>query len=203
MKVFISFCAILYLIFGTVLNTKADLGDGLYAELVTSKGQILIKLEYELVPKTVANFVGLAEGTIANKHKKAGEPYYDGLNFHRVVPDGIIQGGCPEGNGMGNPGYKFKDEFSMKLVHDRPGTVSMANSGRHTNGSQFFITHRAIESLDHKHAVFGYVIEGMDVVSSIEKGDEIKSVSIRRIGDKAKAFMPAVHFTEKDRKKAE
>jgi peptidylprolyl isomerase len=104
---------------------------------------------------------------------------------------------------MGNPGYKFKDEFSMKLVHDRPGTVSMANSGKHTNGSQFFITHRAIESLDHKHAVFGYVVEGLDVVNSIEEGDEIKSVSIRRIGDNAKAFMPAVYFMEKDRKKAE
>ena len=155
------------------------------------------------MPKTVANFVGLAEGTIANKHKKAGEPYYDGLNFHRVVPDGIIQGGCPEGNGMGNPGYKFKDEFSMKLVHDRPGTVSMANSGKQTNGSQFFITHRAIESLDHKHAVFGYVVEGLDVVNSIEEGDVIKSVSIKRLGAKAKAFMPAVYFTEKDRKKAE
>lgn len=203
MKIFVTICAALALLFGPALYVKEDLGDGLYAEITTSRGEILIKLQYELVPKTVANFVGLAEGTIANKRKKAGEPYYDGLNFHRVVPDGIIQGGCPEGNGMGNPGYKFKDEFSMKLVHDKPGTVSMANSGKHTNGSQFFITHRAIQSLDHKHAVFGYVVQGMDVVDAIREGDKIESVNIERVGDKAKAFNPATYFTDKDRKEVD
>jgi cyclophilin family peptidyl-prolyl cis-trans isomerase len=202
MKIFVTICATA-LLFGTAPDSKGELADGLYAEIATSRGKILIKLEYELVPKTVANFVGLTEGTIANKHKKAGEPYYDGLNFHRVVPDGIIQGGCPEGNGMGNPGYKFKDEFSMKLVHDKPGIVSMANSGKHTNGSQFFITHRAIQSLDRKHAVFGYVVQGMDVVDAIQEGDEIERVSIKRVGDKAKAFNPATYFTEKDRKEVD
>jgi len=185
------------------MDLRGELADGLYAEIATSRGKILIKLEFELVPKTVANFVGLAEGTITNKHKKEGEPYYNGLNFHRVVPGGIIQGGCPEGNGMGNPGYKFKDEFSMKLVHDKPGAVSMANSGKHTNGSQFFITHRAIQSLDHKHAVFGYVVHGMDVVDAIQEGDKIERVSIKRVGDKAKAFNPVTCFTDKDRKEVE
>ena len=203
MKIFVTFCATVALLLGAAMDLRGELEDGLYAEIATSRGMIMIKLEFELVPKTVANFVGLTEGTIANKYKKVGEPYYNGLNFHRVVPDGIIQGGCPEGNGMGNPGYKFKDEFSMKLVHDKPGTVSMANSGKHTNGSQFFITHRAIQSLDHKHSVFGYVVQGMDVVDAIQEGDEIETVSIKRVGDRAKAFSPATYFTDKDRKEVD
>jgi len=203
MKSRLSFYTICLLLFSFTLETRADLDDGLYAEITTSKGKIVIKLEYERVPKTVANFIGLAEGSIANKHKQAGNPFYDGLNFHRVVPDGIIQGGCPEGNGLGNPGYKFKDEFNMNLAHDKAGTVSMANSGKHTNGSQFFITHRAIPSLDRKHSVFGYVVEGLEVVNAIEKGDIMKTITIKRVGEKANAFKPGVHFIEKDRKKAE
>ncbi|MBL4752888.1 MAG: peptidylprolyl isomerase [Flavobacteriales bacterium] len=203
MRALFTSCTILLLLSISAFKTGDEWGDGLYANIQTSKGKIVIKLEYGLVPKTVANFVGLAEGTIPNDFKKAGEPYYDGLNFHRVVADGIIQGGCPEGNGMGNPGYKFKDEFNMKLVHDRAGTVSMANSGRHTNGSQFFITHRAIPSLDHKHSVFGYVVQGLEVVNVIKEGDVMNKVTIIRVGSKAKAFKAETHFTEKDRKKAD
>jgi len=203
MKFLFALCTTVGLITGLNDVTAHDLPDGIYAEIATSKGTILIKLEYERVPKTVANFVGLVEGTIPNDFRKTGEPYYDGLTFHRVVPDGIVQGGCPEGNGFGNPGYKFKDEFNANLVHDKGGTVSMANSGKHTNGSQFFITHRAIPSLDHKHSVFGYVVQGMEVVNTIVEGDIMKKITVIRVGEKAKAFKPEVHFTEKDRKKTE
>ena len=203
MRIFAVSCLLIVLFSGFTLNPVGEHSNGLYATIITSKGTIVVQLEYELVPMTVGNFVGLVEGTIENKHKQLGEPFYDGLTFHRVIPDGIIQGGCPEGNGMGNPGYKFKDEFSMKLVHDKPGILSMANSGKHTNGSQFFITHRAIESLDHKHTVFGHVVEGMDVVNSITEGDMIKTISIMYVGSKASDFKSADHFTEKDRKKAD
>ncbi|WP_372807961.1 peptidylprolyl isomerase [Pontiella sp.] len=161
---------------------------GLYAKFSTSKGEIVCMLEFEKTPLTVANFVGLAEGSLKNNQKEAGEPYYDGLAFHRVIPDFMIQGGCPEGTGRGGPGYRFPDEIDASLKHTGPGILSMANAGPGTNGSQFFITHKATPWLDGKHTVFGHVVTGLDVVNKIAQGDTIKKVAILRVGDQAKAF---------------
>jgi peptidylprolyl isomerase len=160
----------------------------------TSKGRILLQLEFEKAPLTVANFVGLAEGTknyskVPGEPPKAqGKPFYDGLTFHRVIPDFMIQGGDPLGNGSGGPGYQFRNEIDPSLKHDRPGTLSMANAGPDTNGSQFFITHKDTPWLDGKHTVFGHVVEGQNVVNKITRGDTIKSIKIVRLGEKAKAF---------------
>jgi FKBP-type peptidyl-prolyl cis-trans isomerase len=162
--------------------------DGLYPKFNTSKGEILVNLEFEKTPGTVGNFVALAEGNLENSAKPQGKPYYDGLKFHRVIPDFMIQGGCPQGTGTGNPGYKFDDEFHPDLKHDGPGILSMANAGPGTNGSQFFITHIATDWLDGKHTVFGKVIEGQDVVDTIAQGDAIESVEIIRVGDAAENF---------------
>lgn len=163
-----------------------DLPEGKYAVISTDKGDITIKLEYEKAPLTVINFAGLALGTKENTFKK-DTPYYNGLKFHRVIKDFMIQGGDPLGNGTGGPGYQFPDEIT-ELKHDRPGTLSMANSGPGTNGSQFFITHKATPWLDGKHTVFGYVVRGQKVVDSISQNDQIKEITITDIGAAAQAF---------------
>ena len=181
-----------------------ELAEGMYAEIDTTKGKILLQLEFEKAPMTVANFVGLAEGT---KHyskgggspSKQGKPYYDGLKFHRVITDFMIQGGCPLGTGSGGPGYSFHDETDKSLKHTGPGILSMANSDRQgskaaysndgkSNGSQFFITHKATPWLDGMHTVFGHVVTGQDVVNKIAKDDVMKTVKIIRKGANAEAF---------------
>ncbi|WP_353777890.1 peptidylprolyl isomerase [Winogradskyella sp. 3972H.M.0a.05] len=162
--------------------------DGLYAKFNTSKGEILVALEYQKTPGTVGNFVALAEGNMENSAKPQGTPYYNGLKFHRVIPDFMIQGGCPQGTGSGNPGYQFDDEFHDDLKHDAPGVLSMANAGPGTNGSQFFITHVPTPWLDNNHTVFGRVAKGQDVVDTVAQGDEIESVEIVRVGADAENF---------------
>ena len=177
--------------------------NGLFATISTSKGEIKIELEFEKTPGTVGNFVGLSLGLINNSIKPLGEAYYNGLKFHRVINDFMIQAGCPFGTGTGDPGYKFDDEFHSELKHDRPGVISMANAGPSTNGSQFFITHVETPWLDNKHTVFGNVIDGMDVVNSISQNDEIISVKINAVGDKAKAFDAAKAFEDFNKSKAD
>jgi peptidyl-prolyl cis-trans isomerase A (cyclophilin A) len=193
---------------GVSVETIEKLEDGLYAEMVTNKGAILIALEMDKTPMTVANFVGLAEGTIESV-KPLGTPYYDGLSFHRVIDDFMIQGGDPQGNGTGGPGYNFPDEFDSSLKHDSPGILSMANAGPGTNGSQFFITHKDTPWLDGKHTVFGKVLQGMDVVNSIRQNDKIENLNIIRKGTEAEAFQPTTESFQsmiqeiKDQEKAE
>ena len=161
---------------------------GLYAIVTTNKGEIILYLEFEKTPVTVANFVGLAEGQIKNDAKKIGEPYYNGIVFHRVIKDFMIQTGDPTGTGRGGPGYKFEDEFHPDLKHNKAGILSMANAGVDTNGSQFFITHKNTPWLDNKHSIFGHVVEGQDIVNIIQKGDKIIEIKIIRKGKKAKKF---------------
>ena len=145
--------------------------EGIYAKFNTSKGLILLKLNYKETPGTVGNFVSLAEGTQKNSYKNSGKPYYDGLKFHRVIPDFMIQGGCPQGTGSGGPGYQFDDEFHPDLKHNREGILSMANAGPGTNGSQFFITHGPTDWLDGKHTVYGRVIHGGQFLDEIEANE--------------------------------
>jgi len=172
-----------------------DLEDGLYADIQTVKGNILIQLEYKNAPITVANFVSLAEGTnpyVAERFKQ--KPFYDGLVFHRVVSDYIIQGGDPQATGVGGPGYQFEDEFptdengDLLLTHSKKGILSMANGGFDTNGSQFFITQRAAPNLDGVHSVFGNTVKGQNVVDSIQEGDVMNKIEIIRIGKEIKKF---------------
>lgn len=181
--------------------------DGLYAKFHTSKGEILVNLEFEKTPGTVGNFVGLAEGNLENSVKPQGTPYYDGLKFHRVISDFMIQGGCPQGIGSGGPGYQFDDEIHPDLKHSGPGILSMANAGPGTNGSQFFITHIKTDWLDGKHTVFGNVVEGQDVVDSIAQDDLMDKIEIIRVGDAAEAYNPIEAFRtfegERERRIAE
>jgi FKBP-type peptidyl-prolyl cis-trans isomerase len=164
------------------------MNEGIYAKISTSKGEILIQLEYEKTPGTVGNFVALAEGDLENSARQQGKPYYDGLKFHRVIADFMIQGGCPQGTGTGSPGYNFDDEFHPDLKHDAAGVLSMANAGPGTNGSQFFITHGPTPWLDNKHTVFGKVVEGQEVVDKVAQDDVMDSVAILRIGKTAESF---------------
>ena len=174
---------------------------GLYAQIKTNKGEIMLILHHDKSPGTVANFINLSEGKIKNSHKPMNVPYYDGLKFHRVIPDFMIQTGCPNGTGTGDPGYKFDDEFHHELRHNKPGILSMANSGVSTNGSQFFITHVATNWLDDKHTVFGEVVEGLDIVNEIQQDDVIDSIIILRVGDEAEKWNSTEVFNNfKDKK---
>lgn len=170
--------------------------DGIYAKFTTPKGEILIQLTYQLTPGTVGNFVALAEGNLENRAKPQGKPYYDGLSFHRVIADFMIQGGDPDGTGAGGPGYSFDDEFHPDLRHDAPGVLSMANAGPATNGSQFFITHTATPWLDDKHTVFGKVLEGQDVVDAVSQGDIMEKVEIIRVGEDAEKWNAVENFRQ-------
>ena len=162
--------------------------NGIYAKFNTSKGAILVKLTHDLTPGTVGNFVALAEGNLENKAKPQGTPYYNGLKFHRVIPDFMIQGGCPQGQGTGGPGYSFDDEFHPTLKHNKPGILAMANSGPASNGSQFYITHVPTSWLDNKHTVFGEVVEGQEIVDAVAQGDVLETLEIVRVGDEAQKW---------------
>jgi len=167
-------------------SRDAALGNGLFARITTNQGDIVIRLEYQKTPLTVCNFVALAEGKMS---VYSGKHFYDGLTFHRVIPDFMIQGGDPLGNGSGGPGYSFPDEIDPSLKHDGPGVLSMANAGPGTNGSQFFITHKETPWLDGMHTVFGRVVEGQKVVNAIRQGDKITKVTIIRNGQAATSFV--------------
>lgn len=198
MKKILAITALAATLFVSCKKEESNLPEGLYAEITTNKGKIVAQLEYEKVPLTVANFVSLAEGNnpfVEPKFKD--KPFYDGLTFHRVIENFMIQGGDPDGTGEGGPGYKFNDEFNAELKHDKPGILSMANAGPGTNGSQFFITHVPTPWLDGMHSVFGHVIEGQDIVNQIAQGDKIESIKIIRSGDNAKKFDAPKVFKEK------
>ena len=174
---------------------QSKYGEGLYAQMRITEGDVLIRLEMEKAPLSVANFVALAEGKMPNTAIPLGNPFYDGLNFHRVISiangdnqNFMIQGGDPKGDGSGGPGYQFRNEISPALTHYREGTLAMANSGPNTNGSQFFITVAPQPSLDGSYNVFGYVVQGQDNVNKTLKGDKIRYVEIRRVGDAANNF---------------
>ena len=181
----------------TTKSATSNSNEGIFAEIETTKGKIVVQLEYKKAPITVANFIALSEGTnsqVAEKFK--GKKFYDGLKFHRVIKDFMIQGGDPDGNGSGGPGFAFKDEFDPSLVHDKGGILSMANSGPKTNGSQFFITHKETSWLNNKHSIFGHVVTGMDVVNAIAQDDLITKVTISRKGGEAMKFNAAKVFTD-------
>lgn len=177
--------------------------EGIFATILTNKGSIVVQLEYKKTPITVANFIALSEGknTFVTNEKLKAKPFYDGLKFHRVIADFMIQGGDPSGNGSGGPGYAFKDEITDSKF-DKGGILAMANSGPTTNGSQFFITHKDTPWLDGKHTIFGHVTQGMSIVNSIAQDDVILKVTISRKGTSAKAFdAPKVfadYYTNKD-----
>ena len=186
---------IISLIFVRCDNEFSHLDEGLYAQLDTNKGNILIKLAKEKTPNTVANFVSLAEGDnefVSDNF--SNKKFYNGIIFHRVINDFMIQAGDPTASGSGGPGYRFNDEIT-DLKHDGPGVLSMANSGKNTNGSQFFITHKETPWLDGKHTVFGKVVDGLNIVDSIQQNDTIQNVKIIRIGSSAKNFNASEIFS--------
>jgi peptidylprolyl isomerase len=184
---FVLIAAVLAIGLSACSEPLPDLEDGLYARIITEKGQIMFELEPDEAPIAVMSFVGLAEGTLEND-PSPGEPYFDGLTFHRVEPGFVIQGGDPNGDGSGGPGYRFPNEISPNLTHDGPGVVAMANAGPDTNGSQFYITLDATPFLDGGYTIFGRVVEGMEVAGEIEAGDRMRSVEIIRLGDEAEAY---------------
>ena len=201
------FLIILIINFSCNMSQKNN-NDTIYASIETSKGIIKTQLFFNLTPVTVANFISLAEGEnkeVSEQYK--GKKYYNGITFHRVIPEFMIQGGDPTGTGSGSPGYNFKDEFVDELKHDSAGTLSMANAGPGTNGSQFFITHKETPWLDGAHTVFGNVVEGQDIVDKIEQGDSIINIEIIRQGNSAKKFnAPKIftnHFKEEEKRKKE
>ena len=201
------FLIILIINFSCNMSQKNN-NDTIYASIETSKGIIKTQLFFNLTPVTVANFISLAEGEnkeVSEQYK--GKKYYNGITFHRVIPDFMIQGGDPTGTGSGSPGYNFKDEFVDELKHDSAGILSMANAGPGTNGSQFFITHKETPWLDGAHTVFGNVVEGQDIVDKIEQGDSIINIEIIRQGNSAKKFnAPKIftnHFKEEEKRKKE
>ena len=201
------FLIILIINFSCNMSQKNN-NDTIYASIETSKGIIKTQLFFNLTPVTVANFISLAEGEnkeVSEQYK--GKKYYNGITFHRVIPDFMIQGGDPTGTGSGSPGYNFKDEFVDELKHDSAGILSMANAGPGTNGSQFFITHKETPWLDGAHTVFGNVVEGQDIVNKIEQGDSIINIEIIRQGNSAKKFnAPKIftnHFKEEEKRKKE
>jgi cyclophilin family peptidyl-prolyl cis-trans isomerase len=173
-----------------------ETADGIYARFVTNKGTIVCQLEYQKTPMTVGNFVCLAEGKFKVNEVVVSKPFFDGLIFHRVIADFMIQGGDPQGTGMGDPGYKFYDEIDPSLKHIGPGILSMANSGPNTNGSQFFITHKETPWLDGKHTVFGHVVSGQEVVNAIAQNDTMRSVEIIRIGKDAQKWNAQAAFDQ-------
>ena len=179
------------------MKDYSNLTDGIYADIQTNKGDMILKLTYEETPLTVSNFIALAEGNhplVSEEFKN--KPYYNGIKFHRVIDNFMIQGGDPTGTGSGGPGYSFEDEFVDSLKHDGAGILSMANSGPNTNGSQFFITHLETPWLDGKHSVFGKVTIGQDIVDKIEQNDLINKLEIIRIGETAKDFDAPTVFNE-------
>jgi len=189
------FLGVLTFISSCKTTKYSGLADGLYADIETTKGDVLLELYYKDVPVTSANFVSLTEGkNIYVKDKFKGKPFYNGLTFHRVIENFMIQGGDPNGNGSGGPGYKFENEHpknedgSEKYVYDKAGVLAMANSGRDANGSQFFITHNEYPSLNGGYTVFGQLVEGQNVVDSIAIGDKMNTISIIRVGKEAKEF---------------
>lgn len=178
----------------------SNLADGLYAEMNTTKGTIVLFLEHQKTPLTVASFIGLAEGKFQNTAKPLGAPFFDGQIFFRVEPDLFIQSGSPDDNGREGPGYRFKDEFHKDLKHNGPGILSMANAGfGGSNESQFFITRKSMPRLDSRHTVFGHVVEGQSVVDAIEEGDEIETLRIIRNGERVQGYEPQLHTSFKIR----